>query len=318
MRITIHRCLAAALLLTASITIQAQDGRGNGRLTGTVVDENGTPLANATITLKYMEFNNTRQTKSNANGQWGFLGLGKGAVQVTGEMEGYAPSVTQQPVSGVSPNPEIHIILRKGTTAAGDPNRDAILRAHEMFDQRKFTEALALYQEFALKNPTNYKIGVYIANCKTEMGDYEEAMVEFQKVLAEVTKETPELKGNPTAAQVYAGIGDVYLRQQKFKAAEENFRRSIDIQPGDPALPYNVAEIMFTQNKPDEAETYYLLATQIKPEWPKPYLKLAYVALNKGQMDKAVEYLKKFCEIGKDDPKFSEGQALLDVLQKTK
>jgi tetratricopeptide (TPR) repeat protein len=316
MKIKIHSCLAAALLLAAAITIQAQEGRGGGRLTGTVMDENGSALEGATVTLKYMEFNYQLQGKSNKKGQWGFVGLGKGIVQVTGELEGYASTTTQQPVSGASPNPEIHLVLRKGTGAAGDENRDAILRANEMFDNRQYEEALKLYQDFSQKNPTNYKVSIYIANCKSEMRDYDEALAEYQKVLAEVTKETPDLKGNATAALAYAGIGDVYLRQQKFKEAEENFRRSIDIQPGDPVLPYNVAEIMFVQNKVDDAEKYYLLAVQIKPEWPKPYLKLAYVALNKGQLDKSLEYLKKFCEIGKDDPKFPEAQALLQSLQK--
>jgi Flp pilus assembly protein TadD len=316
MRISIHRYLAAALLLAASIAVQAQEGRGNGRLTGTVVDENGAPLVNATITLKYMEFNNVRQTKSNIKGQWGFLALGKGVVQVIGEMEGYASSITQQPVSGVAPNPEIRIVLKKGTGVAGDPNRDAILRAHELFDKRQYEEALVLYQEFAQKNPANYQIGVYIANCKTELGNYDDAMAEFQKVLAEVTKETPELKGNATAALVFASIGDIHLRRENFKLAVENFQRSIDIQPGDPALPYNVAEIMFAREKVDEAEKYYQLAITIKPAWPKPYLKLAYVAMNRGQMDKAVEHLKKFVEIGTAEPNFEEGKALLDLLQK--
>jgi tetratricopeptide (TPR) repeat protein len=306
----------AIMLLAAAMFIQAQEGRGGGRLTGTVVDEKGDAIEGATVTLKYIEFNYQLQTKSNKKGQWGLIGLGKGTIQVTGELEGYASATTQQPISGVATNPEIRLVLKKGTGAAGDENRDAILRANEMFDNRQYEEALKLYQEFAQKNPTNYKIGIYIANCKTEMGEYEDALAEYQKVLAEITKETPDLKGNATAALTYAGIGDAYLRQQKFKEAEENFRRSIDIQPGDPALPYNVAEIMFVQNKVDDAEKYYQMAVQIKPEWPKPYLKLAYVAMNKGQMDKALDFLKKYCEIGIDDPKFAEGKALLDLLQK--
>ncbi len=316
MRINIHRILAAALLLTAAIALQAQEGRGGGRLTGTIVDENGNPLENATITLKYMEFNNTRQTQSNSKGQWGFLGLGKGTVQVTGEMAGFPPSTTQQPVSGVAKNPEIHIVLKKTPAVVADPNRDAILKAHEKFDQRQYDEALALYEEFAQKNPANYQVGIYIANCKNELGEYQEALAGFEKVLAEVTKETPDLKGNATAALAYAGIGDVYLRQEKFKEAVENFQRSMDIQPRDPALPYNVAEIMFARNKPEEADKYYRMAIQIKPEWPKPYLKLAYVAMNRGEMDKAVEHLKKFVEIGAAEPNFEEGKALLDLLNK--
>jgi tetratricopeptide (TPR) repeat protein len=316
MRINSHCCLAAALLLAASISIQAQEGRGNGRLTGTIVDEDGKALENATITLKYMEFNNTRQTQSNAKGQWGFLALGKGTVQVTGEIEGYPSSTTQQLISGAAKNPEIHIVIKKVPAVVADPNRDAILNAHEKFDQRKYEEALTLYEEFAQKNPANYQIGIYIANCKNELGEYEEALAGFEKVLVEVTKETPDLKGNATAALAYAGIGDVYLRQEKFKLAVENFQRSIDIQPRDPILPYNVAEIMFSRNKPEEAEKYYRMAIQIKPEWPKPYLKLAYVAMNLGAMDKAVEYLKKFVEIGTAEANFAEGKALLDLLNK--
>lgn len=310
--------LAGALILAAAVSIQAQEGRGNGRLTGTVVDEKGAPMESVKITLKYLEFNNTRETKSNPKGQWGFLGLGKGTVEVSGEMEGYITAITQQPVSGAAPNPEMHLVLRKNSTPGADKNRDLIMQANELFDNRQYTEALALYQEFAQKNPTNYKTGIYIANCRNELREYDAALAEFQKVLDEVVKETPDLKGNTTAAQAYAGIGDIYLRQQKFDLAEKNFRLSIEIQPSDPALPYNVAEIMFVQNKIDDAEKYYQLAIQIKPEWPKPYLKMAYVSLNKGQMDKALEFLKKYCELGKDDVKYAEGKALLDSLSAAK
>lgn len=308
--------LAGCLLLALAIALPAQEGRGNGRLTGSVVDEEGKPLENVTINLKYLEFEHSRETKSNVKGQWGFLGLGRGTIQVTATLEGYAVTTTQQPVSGVKPNPEMPLVLRKGTGVVGDPSRDAILRAHELFDKRQYEDALALYQEFAQKNPANYQVGIYIANCKTELGEFAEALAGFQGVLAEVSKETPELKGNTTAALAYAGIGDVYLRQEQYKLAAENFQRSIDIQPTDPALPYNVAEIMFARNKPEEAEKYYQMAVKIKPEWPKPYLKLAYVAMNRGEMDKAVEHLKKFVEIGSGEANFEEGKALLDLLQK--
>ncbi len=306
----------ACLLLAMAALTYAQEGRGNGRLAGLAVDENGAPLENVTITLKYQDYTYSLQVKSNKSGQWRFLGIGKGAVRISGELEGYASFTTQMMVSAAAPNPDVRLVLKKGAGAAGDENRDAILRANEMFENRQYEEALAVYQEFAQKNPTLYKTGIYIGNCKSELRDFEGALAEFQKVLDAVLLESPDLKGNTTAAQAYAGIGDIYLRQQKYKEAEENFRKSIDIQPSDPALPYNVAEIMFAQNKVDEAESYYGIAIQIKPDWPKPYLKLAYVSLNKGQMDKAIEYLKKFCEIGKDDPKFAEAQALLELLQK--
>lgn len=313
--------IAAAMLLAAATFIQAQEGRGNGRMTGTVVDEKGKTVDGAKVTLEYIEVNRKVETVTNSKGLWGFIGLGKGLVKLTAEKEGYTPGIYNlpEPISGANRNPDVRLVVyspQAPSDNSPNENRDTFLRAGSLFDNRQYTEALALYREFAQKNPTMYKVGVNIANCQVELREYEPALAEYQKVLEAVSRENPDLKGNIAAAQVYTGIGNLYLRQEKFKEAEENFRRSIDILPTDPVLPFNVAEIMFAQNKIAEAEKYYMLAVQINPTWPKSYLKLAYVWLNKGDMAKAVEYLKKFCELGKDDPKLAEAQAVLESLQK--
>jgi len=319
MKKTLLILLAGLLLPSSTALIQAQEGRGSGHLTCTVVDETGKTVEGASILLNYINANRSLQTTTNKKGQFGFLGLGKGLIKITTKKEGYIPNESQMQISGVSNNPEARLVLQKIPTAAqdsSDESRDTFARANSLFEKMQYEQALNLYRELAQKNPVLYKIGIYIGNCLSELREYDQALAEYQKVLDIVAKETPDLKGSVTAAQAYAGIGDIYLRQEKYKEAEVNFRKSIEIQPADPALAYNIAEIMFAQNKVDEAEKYYLLAVQIKPEWPKSYLKLAYVSLNKGLIDKAVEYLKKFCEIGKDDPKYAEGQALLEILQK--
>ena len=143
------------MLMAAATFIQAQEGRGNGRLAGTVMDEKGDAIEGATVTLKYIEYDHKLQTKSNKKGLWGSSRPGQGGGPGHRRDGGYASSTTQQPVSGVSPNPDIRLVLKKGTGAAGDENRDAILRANDMFDNRQYEEALKLYQEFAQKNPTN-------------------------------------------------------------------------------------------------------------------------------------------------------------------
>ena len=72
---------------------------------------------------------------------------------------------------------------------------------------------------------------------------------------------------------------------------KNDFEKSIDIDPSNHALSYNVAEILFNSNKIDEAIHYYELAAKIKPDWPKSYLKLGYCYLNKGEMETAIDYL---------------------------
>jgi tetratricopeptide (TPR) repeat protein len=285
-----------------------QEGRGSGRLTGIVVDEAGNPIEGALIILQYLQFSYKLTALSNPKGQWGFIGLGKGVISITTAKEGFLPSTIQLEVSGVKKNPEPKIILKKatGNTAAeglSDSFKERLLQGNALFEQKKFAEALAFYQEFVDKNPSLYKVRLNVANCYMELQEYDQAIVEYQKVLDGMNAEAPDKRDNKLMAQVYAGIGDAYMRQNKFKEAEQYFKKSIDIDPADHALAYNVAEIMMQANNADEAIRYYEMAIRIKPDWPKSYLKLGYAWLNKGNNQKAVESFSKFVEISPpDDP----------------
>ncbi len=118
------------------------------------------------------------------------------------------------------------------------------------------------------------------------------------------------------AAKGLAAIGLCYLRQDNFEQAQEYFKKSIEISPQDELLPYNVAEICFSNQKIDEAQKYYEMAAQIKPEWPDPYLKLAYLYLNKGDMTKAAEYLEKFLKLEPESERSAQAKAILGTIKK--
>ena len=299
--------------------LYSQEGRGSGRLTGTVVDEAGKPVEGASIILEYLQFTNKKTAISNAKGQWGFIGLGVGVISITTSKEGFVPSTIQLQVSGVKKNPEPKIILKKTTgnvTAEGlsDSSKEMLLQGNALFEQKKFAEAMALYQAFSDKYPSLYKVRLNVANCLMELQEYDKAIAEYQKVLDGLNGEAPDKKDNKLMAQVYAGIGDAYLRQNKFKEAEQFFKKSIDIDPADHALAYNVAEIMMQAGNADEAIRYYEMAIRIKPTWPKSYLKLGYAWLNKGNTQKAIESFNKFVETSPpDDPDVAVAK---DVIKK--
>ena len=87
------------------------------------------------------------------------------------------------------------------------------------------------------------------------------------------------------------------------------------LNPKDEILAYNVAEIFFSNNKNEEAKKYYEVASQIKPKWGIPHLKLGYVYLNMGDMPKAIESFSKFVEM---DPENSEVPAIKDLIKSLK
>ncbi len=296
----------------------AQEGRGKGRLAGEVQDENKNPLAGVKLTLQYMGYDYQLTAVSDEEGKWAFIGLGMGMVKVSAEKDGYLPAGIQLNVSSVNRNPRQLITLQRiadikpGTAEKGEISKDTFVKATALYKESKYEAALALFQDFRQQQPDLYQIGINIGNCLLELGRYEEAVKEFQAVADKITAGNPEAKGNTELARLYASIGDTYMRQDKLAEAEEYFKKSIEIDPSDHLLAYNVGEILFVAGKTDDAIPYYQLAIKIKPDWPKSYVQLGYAYLNKGDTKAAVENLKKFLELAPDSP---EAPGVKDIIK---
>jgi tetratricopeptide (TPR) repeat protein len=275
------------------------------------------------IVLEYVQFSHKLTTLSNAKGQWGFIALGRGAITLTTSKEGFVPSTIPLDISGVRRNPEPKIILKKATgnvaqEGLSDLAKEILVQGNALFEEKKFTAALALYQDFSDKNPSLYRIRQNMANCYMELQEYDQAIAEYQKVLEGLNGEAADKRDNKLLAQVFSGIGEAFMRQNKFADAEQYFKKSIDIDPGDPALAFNVAEIMMQAGNADEAIRYYELAIRIKPDQPKFHLKLGYAWLNKGDNPKAVAELTKFVELSPaDDPDVALAKDIIKKISKT-
>lgn len=311
---------AAVLLIILAFTLVgwAQEGRGRGRLSGEVQDEDNNPIAGVKITLDYLSYDHQLADVSDEKGKWTFVGLGMGVVKITAGKEGFLTGGIQLSVSSVNRNPKQLIILKRvedikpGTDEGGEISRDTFVKATALYKESKYETALALFQDFRKQQPQLYQIAINIGNCLLELGRFDEAIKEFKAVAEKITTENPQVKGNTELARIYASIGDTYMRQDKLKEAEEYFKKSIEIDSSDHALAYNVAEILFAGGKTDEAIKYYQLAIQIKPDWPKSYVQLGYAYLNKGDTKAAIENLKKFVELAPDSP---ETPGVKDVIK---
>jgi len=122
--------------------------------------------------------------------------------------------------------------------------------------------------------------------------------------------------GKTMEARALAGIGVCYLKQDNLEEAKKVFKQSIEAAPEDEVLAYNVGEICFSNQQIDEAARYFELASQIKPDWPDPYLKLGYVYLNKGNMEKAVEHLEHFIKLEGDTERSARVQDIIKTIKK--
>lgn len=318
-----YKAIVIILLLFSTVNfVLAQGGRGKGRLKGKVLDENGNPIEDAKIVFTSARYQGVSfETTSDKKGKWAFIGLGSGMWRVSVTAEGYSPAYKETDVKQLKKNPEINIVLKKidQTAYASSLDRsslDLFDQGKKFFTEKKYDEAISAFEKFLEKYPEALQVHLNIGSCYMQKNELDNALQEFNKVLEGIKPEQEDSGGNEIAAKAMAGIGEVYLLKEDYENAQKYIKKVLDIYPTDEHLTYNMGEIYFSNNKIDDAIHYYELSKQINPEWGKPYLKLGYAYLNKGNFEKAKENLRKFIEVDPDSPDVQTAQNILKYLEK--
>jgi tetratricopeptide (TPR) repeat protein len=300
----------------------AQAGRGTARINGTVTDETGkaVPGAKITITLSNNE-SVKREVVADKKGEWAIIGLGTSQWTLAAAADGYQPMTMNVHVKQLERNPSIAVVMKKA--GAGDKpmvRDDATLalidQADQLYAAGNYDGALAVFQEILAKNPTVYQVNMSIGDCLREKGDIDGALAVYTGVLEQA--KTDEINGKQMAAKALARIGECYLKKGDFEMAQSFFKQSIEAFPEDEVLAYNVGEIYFSNQKLDEAITYFTLATQIKPGWSEGYYKLGLAYLNKADYEMARQSLSKVLELEPEGERAAVVKGILDTIDKIK
>jgi len=314
----VNLIIVALLAVFLPLGLNAQAGQGRGRLNGKVLDPTGKPIANASVTLEFENAGKKFEATTNDKGEWALMGLGTGRCNIIVVADGFLPNTQQFSVSQLNRNPPVNIVLQidleKKARLKDDVAVGQLEQGNNLFNERKYQEALVVFNQFTVDNPAIYQIYLNIGDCYREMQDYKTAIQNYETSIEKAKANTDAV----IQAKGLSSIGEVYLRQNDFKTSQEYFKKSLELNPKDEVLAYNVAEIYFNNQKVDDAITYYILATQIKPDWGTPFLKLGYAYLNKADYDKAIDSFGKFLLVEPNSDQAPVVQAVIDSLKKMK
>jgi len=314
----IAAAVAVAVVLTAG-TASAQAGMGLARLVGNVVDLAGNPIRGAKILAEFQQdVGVKKEATANDKGEWSIIGLGTGNWTITVSAEGYLPASVSYYVRQLDKNPRLNVKLTRVEKASGLVQDDSSLQllddANAFYAEGKYDTACLMFEQFLEKNPAVYQVILNIGDCHREKAEYEQALAKYQTVI-ELAKGDAAM-GTTMKAKALAAAGLCYLRQNNLSEAQNYFKQSIETDPQDENLAYNVGEICFSNQQIDEAVRYFELAIRIKPDWPDPYLKMGYVHLNKGDMAKAAESLEAYIKLESNAEKAAQARAILDSIKK--
>lgn len=310
-------------VFSLAMAMEAQEGRGTGRVRGEVYDEEGNAIVGAQILATHLKSGTSFKGESDKKGAWAVAGLGSGIFRFTASAEGYGTVVHEMQVSQFSRNnPPLEFTLKKIQTrdlsvpAIQDEVSLALFEeGNILYEQKSYAEAAAKFEEFLEKNPALFQININLGNCYRELGEYEKAIEMYTKILDKVVEDQGTYEGDESAARAFASIGETYIKKGDLEKASESLQKAMALFPEDEALAFNVGEIFFTQREIDKAIEYYRMAIRINEKWGPPHRQMGYAYLNKGDYRAAVDSFKTFIEVAPDDPRAAEIKALIPKLE---
>ncbi|MDR1006200.1 MAG: tetratricopeptide repeat protein [Bacteroidales bacterium] len=125
--------------------------------------------------------------------------------------------------------------------------------------------------------------------------EYEKAIECYNKAI--------ELK--PDYAEAYVNMGRAYMRWKKqYKKAIECFEKAIALKPDLAQAYFNMGEAYFGWRKQcKKAIKYYEKAIELNPDYIMAYMSMAFAYVERGNLKKSEECMKKAREIQRDDSK---------------
>jgi tetratricopeptide (TPR) repeat protein len=305
-------------------SLSGQAGTGKGRLTGTVVDEAGQPIAAARIILRFLKSPTGRgfppawrnesavfETVTDRKGEWAYRGLAGGIWEISASKAGYRASSRQVEVRQLSGNPHVKLRIEAIREGAYGVAADLLEKANELFAVGRFDEAAGYYRRYLDQDAGAVMVWLSLGECLEQAAKLDEAVRIFQS-LVDMTSSNPLDK--EITARALAGMADSLYKRGDRQIAIEYWKQAIERSPTSETVAANLANVLFSLGRDDEAISYYQKAVEIDPGRQDTRLGLAYVYLHRDEFDKARAELAKIIALQPASATAAEARKLLDEI----
>ena len=293
----------------------------SGQLKGKVVDGQNKPVEGAKILMLATDTARKFETKTDRRGEWLQIGLPPGPYKVTATKDELTQSFDVR--LGLEQK-EVNFVLKPGGDGgamSAEEAKKAAARVETI--KQTFAEGATLTNE----------------------GKYDEAIVKFNAVIAEV----------PKCSDCYNNLGTIYSRKQEWDKAEEAYKKVIDLSPdnveaynglatvynaqkkfkeaqamsaeankrlsaggagaGNANTLYNSAVISWNSN--DFAKAHELLSQAVKldPAHADSHFMLGRVLINLGKLGEAATEFETYLKLAPTGPNAKEAQSNFDALK---
>jgi tetratricopeptide (TPR) repeat protein len=305
------RKLAIILLsLAIPVAVWAQ-AKGNGRINGKILDDQGKPAQNVMVRAQRAGDPLFLEARTNDKGEWQIQNMAGGKWTFEFMKEGFELQRMEVAVADNNRNPPIDMKLTKAAPAV-DPNveiQGEMNKAIALQKEGKQADARKIIETLLVKYPIAHRLNAFVATTYEAEKNYDKAIEHLKLV---VDKEPADLEMKTYLAELYTAKGDKVEAQKVLEAIDMT-------KVTDPTLFLNMAIGSINAGRADEA-----IATLDKVNKAFPtradvfyYRARAYIVGKK--MVEAKADLEKFVAMAPPDAReLADAKKLLEQLKDVK
>jgi tetratricopeptide (TPR) repeat protein len=296
-----------ALILLVHPYISAQGYKGQGKFMGSVFDEKGNPLEGVKVKLFSEKGQSGFETVTDANGRWKAFYVRGGPWKIDFERAGYMPKRINIQILESGQNPAIETKLQKiEGLIITDELKAAIDQGNKLFEEKKYEEAIGVYEGLIASNPDAYVINKNIGNCYFELQKYDKAEESYRKVLDK----------EPDNSEIMLLIGNCYANRGENEKAMEWYHKIEFEKITDRMVLFNIGSSFYSQSKYEEALKYYKKAVEIQKDFTDAIYQLGLTYLAMGNNQDAIANFENYLKYDADSQKANQVKGFLDFLKK--
>ena len=276
---------AIALVAASGAEARAQMGVAQGK----VVDENGAPVAGATVQLKFLgEMEREYATKTDGKGLYTQV-VRSGRYRVIASKDGYQGSYLDHAVrTGDSKDlPTLEIVSRQAVARkAMAPILEQFEKAAELSKSGKLDEAAAVYRKLEAEHPDMPELHFNLGTIYARQEKWPEAEAEYKRAI--------EL--DPANLQAHVLLADVHKRMGRTEEAVAAMQQLVAKNPDDPKLHYDLGLFYLNERRYEEAVASLEEVRKRDPDKVDVLYLLGTASLNLGQVERAVSFLQSYLD----------------------
>lgn len=169
--------------------------------------------------------------------------------------------------------------------------KDSLTRAHQLYKQHLYTDALSLYRQILLSYPQSENLRLMIGNCLDALGDKLAAEESYREILT----------SNPDSVSALANLATICYEKGSYREARQFSLRVLELKPEDLSAFINLGNILYQQKEYEQALKYYQKAEKCKPDYYVAVINIANTYADLKNYSEAVSYAHKALKLRPGD-----------------